>query len=166
MENQVKKRGRPKLSEEEKAKRAKLREKEKKTDKVKKTSKRLIKNKENKRETVTLTNIIVDEKLKNIVVDENSAEEPLNEDITSNYDQDEEYDENASHLRRYTFVLNEDIRHSFGLKCHNNGYFLPSTIVNELMRMFVNDEVKIRDDYDNYGYVKAGYDNKINIEQK
>jgi len=162
MEKEVKKRGRPKLSEEEKLRRANLREKENKTIKKKTNAKKSGRKPKNANSGKDKIAALVDTKLKNIVVEE--------DDITNNdnmdYEQSSENEEQPSHLRRYTFVLNEDIRHSFGLKCYKDKYALPSAIVNELMRMFIDGEIQIRDDYDNYGHVNVNYDTNIIVDEQ
>ncbi len=106
------KRGRPRLSPEEKARRAKEREELKKINKVLKPK---------KQKKIKLK--------KEIVVEEDEIE--FDDDI---FTPDIDYE---SKLRRYTFVIDEETRHGFGSKCAKLPLYVPASyVVNKLMQMY------------------------------
>lgn len=127
------KRGRPKLSEEEKARRAKERAELKKTNtptiKTKRTTKKQTKSK------------VTKETIPESVINGDDGDPYIESDLM----RDSVNDETNGNLRRYTFVIEEDVRHFFGSKCdHMSLSYVPASyVVNQLMKMFIDDEVRI-----------------------
>lgn len=128
------KRGRPKLSEEEKARRAKERAELKKMDtpttKTKRTTKKQTESK------------VTEKTIPESVINGDDDGDPY---IESDLMRDSVNDETNGNLRRYTFVIEEDVRHFFGSKCaHMSLSYVPASyVVNQLMKMFIDGEVHI-----------------------
>jgi len=139
-ENGPRKRGRPKLSPEERARRAKERAELNNSDAP---PKKQATKKRKKPVVIEEPELVEEPEPAMEVYDDN--DDAYTESVLSAV---EECDIPEDNLRRYTFVIEENLRHQFGSRCADLSppYVPASYVVNQLMKMYVTGQIQVEID--------------------